>query len=578
MNKEEIMNVLFLLLAGFFSQAIAWTPEAVFRDPQSGKLVYTLDNEGHRIPDFSYAGYKNSEEPIPVLPATDTINGPSGGDDQPMIQATLDAIGVRTPNAEGIRGVLLLRAGNYQLNSSLIVEHSGVILRGEGQDASGTVLDFGSETLGIRFGGGQEDRNWRNTTGTAVDIITNLVRTGDRHFVVADPAEFSVGDQVVIRHLSTADWIEAIHYGGVDDPNELWEAGDAEITYNRFIQGIQGDTIFIDAPVFNNLDASLSVSTLQKYDDSDMTQFNGLENLRITFDANKDIENYGVIFKQTIDSWAKNVTLLNITRDGFQTNTALRITIDSTEVVGYSHVDRGSWAYLYNLDDCSQLVLISHAKASEGRHNYISNGTSSVSGCVFHKVESGNAKYNSEGHRLWSQGLLYDQLEHTGSELPGNDRVLAFMNRGASGSGHGWSTVNSVAWNCDLNGGDFWMQKPPTAQNWSIGTKGNVLDKGFAASSQPGEEWVEEPGGGEIDIPSLFLAQLEERLQSEAPVSLQNSKEIVSNSITSTGVILKGDLQKSLGHNVFVTNPTSQGQNLRIMDLQGRSLGYQLIP
>jgi hypothetical protein len=37
------------------------------------------------------------------------------------------------------------------------------------------------------------------------------------------------------------------------------------------------------------------------------------------------------------------------------------------------------------------------------------------------------------------------------------------------GTGHGWASVHSVAWNCSAPGRAFVVQKPPTAQNYAIG-------------------------------------------------------------------------------------------------------------
>jgi hypothetical protein len=523
MKTILIFSILF-----FISSSWAWKSNAVTFGPSNGKLQYTPDAEGHIIPDFSHAGFASGEKDLPILSPTTIVSGPSGGNDQPIIQRILDSLGRLSPNSEGFRGVLLLRAGRYRMDAPLEIKYSGVVLQGEGQKSDGTILDFGSNLLGIQIGGGDDDPNWKRRTGSIANITADIIPIGSYSIPVDDVSIFNIGDRVIINHRSTEAWLQAIDYGGVTVSSKQWSPGMADITYNRVIDSIAENTLFLDAPVFNVLDRSLSQSTVQKYNSSGFTQLNGLENLRLEFEKNNTIENYGVVFLQSSESWASKVSIMDVTRDGFQTNTAHHITIDSTEVRGFSQVENGGWAYLYNLNESSQLILIKNSKAWEGRHNFISNGKSSVSGCVFYNVESGKALYNSEGHRLWTHGLLFDNFKHK-ADQPGRNRPLALMNRNDAGSGHGWATVNSVVWNSDMGvEGDLWIQKAPTAQNWSIGTKAReVLNKGFGPGA---DAWVEVPDNSDPEIPSLYLAQLNDRMVQlpELPV-VTNQKNVFPN-------------------------------------------------
>ena len=67
-NIKQSYKQLFLISAVVFSlqQALqaqkTAKPAPLFVD--KGKLVYTPDSLGNRIPDFSYCGYKASEQPI----------------------------------------------------------------------------------------------------------------------------------------------------------------------------------------------------------------------------------------------------------------------------------------------------------------------------------------------------------------------------------------------------------------------------------------------------------------------------------------------------------------------------------
>lgn len=121
----------------------------------SGKLAYqTYTNRGDVIMDFSYAGYKASEEPIPFVrvverldpipwkgQAEGTMAYPDGPDSHERIQSALDRVAALEPDANGFRGAVFLSKGTYYLKGGLKLK-SGVILRGEGERDFGTELIF----------------------------------------------------------------------------------------------------------------------------------------------------------------------------------------------------------------------------------------------------------------------------------------------------------------------------------------------------------------------------------------------------------------------------------------------------
>jgi hypothetical protein len=111
-----------------------------------------------------------------------------------------------------------------------------------------------------------------------------------------------------------------------------------------------------------------------------------------------------------------------------------------------------------------------------------------------------------EGHRRWSQALLYDNLEATN---PQTNRVFALYNRGDFGTGHGWSAVHSTAWNIQISDGKAMIvQRPPGRQNYSIGAKASF---NIAAPFFHPNGWIELTQQ-ELAIPSLYQKQLELRM------------------------------------------------------------------
>jgi hypothetical protein len=77
----------------------------------NGTLTYIPDEKGNMIPDFSYVGYYGGDKPIPQVPVVKTLS-PSDNDRQ-TIQSAIDELSRQSPDANGIRGAILLKKGVY---------------------------------------------------------------------------------------------------------------------------------------------------------------------------------------------------------------------------------------------------------------------------------------------------------------------------------------------------------------------------------------------------------------------------------------------------------------------------------
>src|SRR6185437_7151146 len=125
-------------------------PLSVAKD---GHLIYNPDSLGNRIPDFSYCGYKASEQPIPDVPVKIVVPL-TNGDATTRIQSAIDYVAKLALDNNGFRGTVLLQKGTYNIMGQLKIEASGIVLRGSGMN-DGTVLlgtGLGRETL-IRING-----------------------------------------------------------------------------------------------------------------------------------------------------------------------------------------------------------------------------------------------------------------------------------------------------------------------------------------------------------------------------------------------------------------------------------------
>ena len=439
----------------------------------------------------------------------------------------------RPLDANGFRGALLMKAGKYRVSGTLLLNASGVVLRGvgEGSDSlTNTIIyatnDSTSQPTVLIAGGGNTGSNssaWSGSLTSNVNIISDSVHVGDRIFQVADASPFMVGDNIIIVHPKTTAWLRAINFGGV--PNDTgtssyWAGQTIPILYNRFITAINGTTITIDAPVFTTMVRSLSQSYIYKTNRSGILTKIGIENLRIdilnpynqasTVDGDENHHAQDAIWLGKIeDAWLRHVTALHFVQSGFKTSIATRVTIDSCTAIDPISIITGERRYNFNTYVASQLILFSNCYARYARHACVSNGTSSVSGIVFYNCISEGSYNSSEGHRLWSQGLLYDNFIDKNTNVSSSSYVLGLYNRGNYGSGHGWAAVHSVAWNCNTGASRIILQKPPTAQNYAIGCLGVVTGAGPFSGLQG---YIEGTNISGLNPPSLYKAQLAERL------------------------------------------------------------------
>src|SRR4030095_12129384 len=77
-----------------------------------GRLIFARDSLGNRVPDFGDTGYKAGREPIPEAPVKVTLSRVDG-DGRAVIQAAISQVAAMPADANGIRGAILLTAGEY---------------------------------------------------------------------------------------------------------------------------------------------------------------------------------------------------------------------------------------------------------------------------------------------------------------------------------------------------------------------------------------------------------------------------------------------------------------------------------
>jgi hypothetical protein len=148
-----------------------------------------------------------------------------------------------------------------------------------------------------------------------------------------------------------------------------------------------------------------------------------------------------------------------------------------------------------------QFCLVQRCFSQKGRHSFVLQG-SEASGNVFFNCSVVNPYSTSEPHNRWVNGVLYDNVEAPLTARYWKDISI------------GWAGANIVFWNCE---GDFLIQSPPTAKNYSfghIGVNAVVFNTPLQDLTKP-RGYIESLDK-HVAPASLYLTQLKERLGPDA--------------------------------------------------------------
>lgn len=491
----------------------------VFRG-DSGRLIYRQDELGDRIPDFSGVGYMGGGVPLPDLAATiDPARivpvAPGSGDDQGAIQAAINAVSAMAPNTDGFRGVVQLTAGEYVIPNQLTIRASGVALRGMGDGETETVLRSTATTQVKLISAGATSGSPAAVPGTTRNLIDKVVPVGAASFRVDSTAGLAVGDDVIVKRPSTTEWIADLGMNSIPPRNDgnpitQWSAGSRDQLYERVITRIEGDRIFIDAPLPNSFEQRYGGGTIYKYTFPQRLEKIGVEHIRgVSAFASATDENHAwsfIEFNRARNCWVRNITAKHFGFAAVLLGTrASRMTCEDLVNLAPVSIITGGRRYAFN--NQGALNLMTRMRSERGRHDFVNNSPSRGPNVFFDGVAL-DQRSESGPHQRWSTGTLYDNLIVENHDL-------AARNRGNSGSGHGWSGANMVYWNCEAK--RFLVENPFTAQNWIIGGIGQQVDPSDFLNAGLG---VYDSHSRRVSLAdhqtnpknSLYVAQLNERL------------------------------------------------------------------
>jgi hypothetical protein len=502
--------------------------EWVYAGP-NGKLVYKTTPAGDRIMDFSHAGYMGGGVALPAVPVKRTLQPSGSDDDSAAIQAAINEVAAMGLT-NGFRGAVLLGPGTFSCSNTITIPASGVVLRGSGSGANEgkqtTIKLTGKPHLAIAIRAPASDR--RRGTGdgqpatssevgnqefkpAATTVADAYVPSGTMAFTVSDTAGFVVGDTIEIRRPVTEAWIKFMEMHNLvrDGRPQTWiRAGNTTVT-ERKIAVISGKKITIDIPLSDSFDSKYlnppGASVVKIRPPIRIAQA-GIEYLHIESPPqaiNHTQPHFTALRISGEDCWVRDVvceeTMNSVGVSG------RRITLERV-AVNRRAAHQGSSKPAEFAPNAGQ-ILMDRCSAIGDNVWYSATGGGQAGpivllNCTFR----GNG--HVESHQRWTTGVLYDNCRVAGGGID-------FRNRGAMGSGHGWTMGWGVAWNCEAE--SFVIQNPPGAVNWMIGCIGQSRPMPRPFDKEPNlAGGTMDSHGTPVTPQSLYLTQLAERLGPQA--------------------------------------------------------------
>jgi hypothetical protein len=524
-----------------------------------GRLVYKPYSErGDRILDWSQCGYRQSDVPIPSVPILETLEPlsgeatpgdnmayPMGPDSLGRIQAALDRVADMEADDNGVRGAVLLKRGTYFLNGGLQVP-SGVVLRGEGDGEKGTILIARSDDKSdsaIKVGN-PDARIEQAAESGIVRILNTYVPSGSHEVTVRDASRLNPGDYVCVRKTVSQAWIDLLGMGerlrhirgGKEGAGKRpWQPESYQFHHYRKIARVDGNTITLDAMLPQSIAAEHGGGEVFQVDLGPLATHTGVESLRVVsnydtsaMDEGKDSDfrNFrtGIDVAGARDGWVRGCTILHVSNAAVRVGDhTLQITVADCRSLKPVGPKRGGNRYAFSISG-GTLHLIYGCHSEDGRHDF-AGGSRNMGPFAFVRCTAVRGG-QSEPHHRWGTGFLYDLVTT-------RDGVLSAINRGDSGSGHGWAAANTMFWNCDASNIVVFDPETPGENNFAIGYKGGHVEErdteglwyaneraGYWGTAREGKFFGHAlMGSGHIESPdrpvepdSLFEQQLTDRI------------------------------------------------------------------
>ncbi|MDZ4170424.1 MAG: discoidin domain-containing protein [Coriobacteriia bacterium] len=430
------------------------------------------DSAGRAMADFSYAGYKRGEQPIPVVtgPAFVDVSQPPYSlessvttDVTSVIQAALDDVGARGG------GVVYLPPATYRVSAAdaakaaLTIRYSNVVLRGAGRSRT-FLVNTTSAMRGksVILASPALSGGWHVPPPGAPANLIGDSRAGSNEVMVDTPHDFAPGNLIVIRTEATAQWVA--ERGNLRN----WNAATMDATtYLRRVTGLKvGGVLVLDAPLRTDVLVRDRGTMANVYRARPHLSGVGVEDLSIGMleypqwgNIAYDVHESAVVKYQNVeDSWVQRVSTFkpagnrrsHLLSEGVWIDNSRQVTVRECIVAypQYRGAGNGNGFVIRGSDN-----LLEECGAVEARHAY-TFGMWQATGNVIRDSVSARPLLKTDFHMWFSAVNLLEKLL-----MDGHGVDATFRNDGTNAI-HGHTTSQSVLWNL------IGVRKPTS---WSAG-------------------------------------------------------------------------------------------------------------
>jgi hypothetical protein len=517
-----------------------------------------------RLPDFSYAGYHAGAKPIPTVPVSANVRdlgckGDGKTDDSQCLQAAIDGM----KGTAAAPAALLIPKGRYLLTRQILVRKSGVVLRGEGSGADGTILYW---TKGLQTLTGQQyPWNWGVSgllrfappvaaalaktadhppssdlaLGSLISTVAKEAKRGDNTLELANASALQPGQYVVLTLTDPPDKSLSAHLHnnqGSDDLNQ-----DMPLRWVVQVDGLSGNAATLHQPLRFDVRAAWKpqVNAYRPIEES------GLEHIRFEYPdhlypGHQEEVGYNTLgFEGALNCWA-----VDITSRFCDNGPTLEELTKNCSVIGFTQLPNSSLAFnglisghhgfSFNINSHDNLLQDFDFQA------VFIHGVSVGYNASGNVARNGKAKdLNLDHHSRSPFENLYDNIDMGSASYP-------YLPISGAGGPVLRSGARGTVWNVRTSKGPV---PPPTFAYTQYNVIGTTVSKETAD-----REWEEIIS--DLTPADLFQAQLEKRLGPSTGVRIASPR------------VRTGGLQESIWGPLALRG----GARLEIFDLSGRSI------
>jgi len=428
-----------------------------------------------RFDDYSYAGYFLGQQSLGSVPCN-VMTVSATGDISQAVQDAINTVGT----AGG--GIVQIPAGTFVMGSSVEVPYNNVSIEGAGSGQ--TLINVPSNYIfrdpryeGVfTFGRAIADFAHRNEgwvyRGPEVSTVSTVVNRGDLLITADNPSGINIGDWIVLQQYFWQPLVD----NNSGSPDHWVPNTDRlfSFSYLRQVTAIQGNSVFIDAPIPWTLDPANNRIVI-RLTDGKMKENVGIKGMTFSF-ANQPVtgrpSGAAAYFEGVRNGWAYDVVVNNIPRFGLYSQTCARITFLNCAVQQAQDYGGDGYGYGYHCY-ATQNALIKRCRGEDTRHNFLSQ-RALTSMLVMTQCSSVNATEPDETHHSFEHAILWDK--HT--QLNGDS--IYGLNRGDESTGAYETLGSGVIWNFSgdgvkgrlSHGGEIHFKPSPDGWGVVIGVDG----------------------------------------------------------------------------------------------------------